>query len=411
MVRRLLARMTGREQTARLDALERTIRKLADAQREHAAVQQAALAALTARQQQQSTTREVKEAVDAVRALGHVVDRTIEELLGRGGPIERQRLDEKRVRRRLEQIADSNDPIVVGPWTGEVGFELLYWIPFVAWACAEWNISPTRLTIVSRGGTGGWYGMPDAQYADVFSFFTPDAFRNATAAAKKKQRRVATFDRAVLEAVRAEYHLERVELLHPGLMYRLFMPFWRDEAPISRVGRFSRHRAFAPQDEPALDGLPAEYIAARFYFNDCFLDTDANRAFVRSVLSSLATRMPVVLLAPGLTFDDHVDCVPDCRDRMFTIASAEPDSNLRTQSAVISRARAFVGTYGGYSYLAPFYGVPALGFYSTRAFKLQHLHSAQWIFNQLGGATVTPIDVAHAPLVRFMLGDLISAAS
>src|SRR5438128_2027 len=77
MVRRLLARMTGREQTARLDALERTIRKLADAQREHAAVQQAALAALTARQQQQSTTREVKEAVDAVRALGHVVDRTI----------------------------------------------------------------------------------------------------------------------------------------------------------------------------------------------------------------------------------------------------------------------------------------------------------------------------------------------
>ena len=104
MVRRLLARMTGREQTARLDALERTIRKLADAQREHAAVQQAALAALTARQQQQSTTREVKEAVDAVRALGHVVERTIEELLGRGGPIERQRLDEKRVRRRLEQI-------------------------------------------------------------------------------------------------------------------------------------------------------------------------------------------------------------------------------------------------------------------------------------------------------------------
>jgi len=227
MVRRLLARMTGREQTARLDALERTIRKLADAQREHAAVQQAALAALTARQQQQSTTREVKEAVDAVRALGHVVDRTIEELLGRGGPIERQRLDEKRVRRRLEQIADSNDPIVVGPWTGEVGFELLYWIPFVAWACAEWNISPTRLTIVSRGGTGGWYGMPDAQYADVFSFFTPDEFRNATAAAKKKQRRVATFDRAVLEAVRAGYHLERFELLHPWLMYRLFMPFCR----------------------------------------------------------------------------------------------------------------------------------------------------------------------------------------
>ena len=27
-------------------------------------------------------------------------------------------------------------PIVAGPWVGEVGFELLYWVPFLRW-CAE----------------------------------------------------------------------------------------------------------------------------------------------------------------------------------------------------------------------------------------------------------------------------------
>ena len=33
-------------------------------------------------------------------------------------------------------------PILIGPWTGEVGFELLYWIPFVEWVRAHWQLSP-----------------------------------------------------------------------------------------------------------------------------------------------------------------------------------------------------------------------------------------------------------------------------
>ncbi len=38
-----------------------------------------------------------------------------------------------------------------------------------------------------------------------------------------------------------------------------------------------------------------------------------------------------------------------------------PERNLAVQTAVIARARAFVGTYGGYSYLAPFCGVRCAG--------------------------------------------------
>jgi hypothetical protein len=41
-----------------------------------------------------------------------------------------------------------------------------------------------------------------------------------------------------------------------------------------------------------------------------------------------------------------------------------PNRNLETQSAIIAHARALVGTYGGLSYLGPFYGVPAIGVYS-----------------------------------------------
>ncbi len=43
----------------------------------------------------------------------------------------------------LDRIASSRQPIVIGPWTGEVGFELLYWIPFLEWVRAHWDIRPT----------------------------------------------------------------------------------------------------------------------------------------------------------------------------------------------------------------------------------------------------------------------------
>ncbi len=39
-----------------------------------------------------------------------------------------------------------------------------------------------------------------------------------------------------------------------------------------------------------------------------------------------------------------------------------PETNLATQTAAVSGARAFVGTYGGLAYLAPFLGVPAVSF-------------------------------------------------
>jgi hypothetical protein len=82
-----------------------------------------------------------------------------------------------------------------------------------------------------------------------------------------------------------------------------------------------------------------------------------------------------------------------------------PERNLAVQTAVIARARAFVGTYGGYSYLAPFCGVTALAFYSERSFKVHHLHVAQQIFSTLGGPSLVPLDAGTAPLLGLALSD------
>ena len=40
-----------------------------------------------------------------------------------------------------------------------------------------------------------------------------------------------------------------------------------------------------------------------------------------------------------------------------------PRNNLDVQSRIIARSHCFVGTYGGLSYLAPFYGKPSIAFH------------------------------------------------
>jgi hypothetical protein len=375
----------------RLAALERLVRKLDEAGRTHAAAVDARLAKLADQVTQQPTAKDLRELRQAVRALAN--------------------RDERQVLDEIGRMAASGRPIVVGPWTGELGFELLYWIPFLEWVRRHWSIAPERLVVISRGGVASWYGVDEAQYSDIFTFLGPDAFRQAVADEKRKQRHVAPLDRRVIDAVAARRGVGEAELLHPGLMFRLFAPYWSDEAGYARIDQFTRYRLLEPPaDRAGVENPPAgSYVAVRFYFSECFPDTPEHRAFAQTVVASLAERTPVVLLNPGFSVDEHQDWTPAMGGRIQTItAGLSPDRNLAVQSAVISGARAFVGTYGGYSYLAPLLRVPALAFFSRATFKRHHLYAAERAFDQIGAAALTLIDVAEAAVVQSALGALIA---
>jgi hypothetical protein len=412
VVQRLVARLTGQRLLDRLAAVEEKMGALSRAQREMFAAQARQLEALHA-------SVPTRASADAVRSLERRVeelqqqirhqDRTVSEALERAHVLDDQGMGDRRFVRRIEELLRHGRPVIVGPWTGEVGFELIYWVPFVRWVIQTYRIPPERLWVVSRGGTRAWYRDLAAHYVDAFEFFSPDAFRASTEEGKK-QRRVGAFDVELVKRVAAAYDLGRPDLLHPGMMYRLFMPYWKDLASVGRIEERAVYTRLAPGDDPVLNELPADYVAARFYFSECFPDTPANRSFVASTIDTMSRQTPVVLLNIPFAVDDHRDAEA-VGGRVLTVtAHMSPERNLAVQTAVIGRARAFVGTYGGYSYLAPFCGVSSLAFYSERSFKVHHLQVAQQIFSKLGGPSLVPLDVATAPLVRLAVsGGLVAA--
>ncbi len=313
-------------------------------------------------------------------------------------------IHEERVLDRLARMACGTQPILVGPWTGEVGFELIYWIPFVRWALGHAAIDPARVTVISRGGPQPWYDGLAARYLDVLDISDPQEFRARTAV-NRKQRGLWGYDRELVR--RAGRRLGGSHaLVHPLMMYGLFMPYWRREAPLARVLEYARFRRYTPPPASLLPpGLPERFVAVRFYFSQGFPDTPGNRRFVADTVRRLALKDEVVLLHAGIGLDDHADFVGDGLQRIHVVdAGAAPRDNLALQTAVISRARAFVGTYGGFSYLAPLYGVDTVACYSERNFQVSHLHAALHAFAEVGGGTLIPLATSDVGLLQDLLG-------
>ncbi len=307
------------------------------------------------------------------------------------------------VERDLARLIEGDGPIVAGPWLGEVGFELLYWRPFLAWVVEAFAIRPERMTVVSRGGTGGWYAGLAGRYVDAFEFLDPEAFRRLNEArvaelGEQKQVRVTEPERTMVARVAATRGLPSPALLHPSFMYRAFAPFWwghADEAYLRRYARFAPLPAPPEDSRPA--GLPARYVAAKFYHNDSFPPTPSNREAAARILAALAEAGPVVSLATGLRLDDHAGLDEEARHAQHGMGPARADTNLAVQTAIVAGASRWVGTYGGFAYLAPFLRVPAESYFSNPGgFSPRHLQLAQSVFGTLGVDLLQVRDMATA---------------
>jgi hypothetical protein len=326
----------------------------------------------------------------------------------RQNAISQRSLDaEHRVMERLTRLARSPLPVIVGPWTGEVGFELLYWIPFLQWVRRTHPIDPGRLIAVSRGGVSAWYGHVTGQYEEIFRYAAPEQFHHATEE-RKKQHLIRPFDRQLVKQVMRARGIHRAHVLHPTLMYELFRSFWGYDATVKRLQAFTTYRLLPPVGDDAVGtavpALPKDFVAVRFYFSSCFPDTPENRSFATRTIEGLAARTDVVLLNNDIVVDDHRDFAPAASARVHLLsAHMPPETNLALQTAIIRRARAFVGTYGGYSYLAPMNGVHSVAFYSRQTFKQHHLELAQRVFTRIGSARLMPVDVSQAGALALAL--------
>ncbi len=324
--------------------------------------------------------------------------------------------DEWRVERDIAAVARGRGPIIAGPWLSEVGFEVLYWVPFLRWFEDRYRIDPERVIAVSRGGVACWYGDLAARYVEIFDHLTPEEFarRNRERHQREesggqKQTTIGSLDEELISAARTVTGVAHASTFHPSLMYRLFSRFWYGNRALDLVTSHTRFLPAAPDRSPAPShpapphprtaapsalGLPERYIAAKFYTGAALPGTPDARGALRELVRTAATRMPVVMLDTGMATDEHEDYlfrdipnVTSLRDRL------SPATNLGVQTATIAGAQGFIGTCGSLAWLAPLLGVDTLAVYSEERFLVSHIFFAVQAYRQAGTARFDTLDL------------------
>jgi hypothetical protein len=388
-LRQLLRRWLGVDSAEHLGqrALERSARA---AEASALAADSAARDGERSRQASDRVARDVRRLGRQISLLNGIVhqqaDATVELLRRTGWQTSEEALEQRYLRQALQTLESRGD-IIAGPWTGEVGVELLYWIPFLNWLQSQ-GLDGRRLIIVSRGGVGSWYGHLTSRYIDLLDFMTPGQLRQQTVETTGKRKQYdpkRALDRDILAAVESKYGVNDAAVIHPAAMFRLFGALWRKRATVSLVDSFTTFRSLGdPRPPDAALGLPATYVAAKFYFSEAFPATAENRTFAADLLRRISEQVPVVLLGRGVRIDDHTDFAAVAGPRLRVIDTDDvPPKNLERQTDIIRGACGFIGTYGGFSYLAPFFGVRSVSYFSRRGFESHHLELAHRVFDRL----------------------------
>ena len=299
-------------------------------------------------------------------------------------------------RARTLKAIHSSDHLVLGPWISEVGPEVQYWIPFLQQLIDTHHLRKENLTVISRGGTALWYKNVTDRYLDVFDYMSLEEFRVLDAQRKRRKHlRIGELDRVILE--RASRDLgQHYGLVHPSFMNRMFAPFWCREKAYKFIKPWMRcMRVPMPDFDPLALNLPQRYIAAKFYFSENFPNTEKNKNIVASLLKKISKRISIVLLDTGFTVDDHREDYSALHDsNIFTIRDhVDPRNNLDIQTRVLSHAEAFIGTYGGFSCIAPLYGVPSFALYSENRFPRSHMDVAQRVYSHPPFASYIVLDI------------------
>jgi hypothetical protein len=311
--------------------------------------------------------------------------------------------------------AGDSRPVIVGPWLMEVGFELLYWIPYLRAQLTKFNIPKERVIAISRGGAEPWYQDIAGTYLDLLDYMTPEQFRTWTNGdgetshvleGNRKPFGAGHFETDVLDRVIPPGKLAGYQILMPSAMYGLLRNVWRSRFGAHKLDQHLKPALIAPPPTIALP-FDGQYTAVKFYHSLTFPSATENKALARQLIERLARGTNVVLLSNQGQLDDHVtlDFGTDERHRIFDASNLYSiRNNLAVQTALVAGAQSLHCTYGGFSYLGPLLGVDTCAYTQSWAFNVTHLDLAWRSLAAIGGGQLAITTLSHK--MNCLMGDL-----
>lgn len=312
---------------------------------------------------------------------------------------------QKAVTKLIAELNADTRPILLGPYRSELGFEVSYYLPFVQFLANQVKGFDQRAAVVTRGGLAPLYHEVAAQGYDLYALRSVTEVRRENLHDQQvrnkgksiKQLGETPWDEAVLVDAANALGLGTVyHTIHPAWMYWALAPYWEGTAGLAYLSAMTDFRLLPKITLPEMPTLPKKFVAVKCYARATFPYPHPDvSAWVQETVATLAAQCPVVLLNTSSDHDDHVD-VAMSGPNIYRLPEVAPESNLLVQTAVLAKATAFIGTYGGVAQLALRMGIPSVSVWHEWGGTAAAHHSLSWWLSK----------VTHVPFLTGAIADV-----
>jgi hypothetical protein len=273
-----------------------------------------------------------------------------------------------------------------GPFVGEVGYELSYWIPWIRKFCSDLELEELRIGIVTRGGAQVWY--PDhAHSLELFDELSADEFRRLQSA--EYPTKLRSIEKHLIKLL----GISRFRIAHPREMHAAISEFRGNYCGIDALGNYFTFAGLSKTTVAdrieRLVGFnevptPKRFGSVRLYTNSLIGDEVAVQQAWRLVAAA-APDVDLVDVGVHTKLDDHIAVLPRSETTAAPLANCPLNLNLALQTLIILRSNFLVSTYGGSSYIGLLLGIPTLAIGGGSTFqKKSHFLFEEHIRDRLG---------------------------
>jgi hypothetical protein len=289
----------------------------------------------------------------------------------------------------INELVCRYDNIVIGPWFSELGFELLYWIPFINSLFIEKTFANKNVVTISRGGVDEFYSFLPGRHFNLLEHYSQENWSKITSDIWRdlgglKQSKMVKQEVGMLLKLKTELNFNqnsRTLVIHPSLMFSLFRPFWRNKTwSVDLISKELNFPNFSKQES-------GSFGAVKIYSRPSLSISEASAKSIKEFLAK--EKIKLMIISSDSYKDDHEVLVLDRIENSILVPIDEYENNLKLQLDVIKKSSASYTTYGGLSYYALYLGKSSFGFFTDSSkFDLQHLKVAGLLEAKFGSQLI-----------------------
>ena len=252
----------------------------------------------------------------------------------------------------------------------EIGYELLYWIPYISKRLSSTIKGHKRIIVVSRGGVECWYnwieGVEYYNIEDVEPDLLKAIFKERKDGKFQKQMEFGKYERKIINSICKKISLDKnnCDIIDPSFMYLSVWSFLSEERGVKSLkGILQKDFKFNKKSSNKIEFDNLEpYIAIKIYSNSCFQIRDDTNFYEKKILkileliSSLKVNMIVLDFNAN---DDHTqfsfkkEIFSHIKLKYFNnlFPDIEFNKNINIQNEIVKSSVFLLSSYGGFSYL------------------------------------------------------------